>query len=146
MDVEYVPYGLSQMKDLIGDTVNRVFVEESEYNMFFVTKSGAIWQLSVSGDCCSESWFSDFYNVEALLHGTITKINESGMPDYNVDDGRGRQESDQVYGYEFVTTKGTATLVFRNSSNGYYGGSMGPQKVGTLPHKGLKEITADWSA
>lgn len=47
-------------------------------------------------------------------------------------DGRGRQESETVYGFKLTFNdlawkyKGTdsMTIIFRNSSNGFYGGSV----------------------
>jgi hypothetical protein len=38
------------------------------------------------------------------------------------EDGRTRQEFDAIYGVKLTTSQGAPTFVFRNSSNGYYGG------------------------
>lgn len=49
----------------------------------------------------------------------------------------------QIYGFKIVTTIGICDIIFRNSSNGYYGGwcflSKSKIKDGIL-------ITDDWSA
>ena len=66
------------------------------------------------------------------------------MVGYNVDDGRCRQEYDAAYGWKIATNKGYADIVFRNSSNGYYGGEINlmqtPSVAATIA------ISDDWQA
>ncbi len=64
----------------------------------------------------------------------------------------------QFYGYKITTDKGDATIEFRNSSNGYYGGSIGIAGDHTYGNRqdgfmgaaqnvtNWKPITDDWSA
>lgn len=65
---------------------------------------------------------------------TIDEITDE--PDYNetmeklANEYHPSDECIQYYGYEIITDKGSAKLEFRNSSNGYYGGSMTASKVG----------------
>lgn len=81
-------------------------------------------EFNVTGDCCSESWFSDFFGLNNLLNEKVLFVTEIYLDDtYECDNERSRQSFDQVYGYKFVTNKGCAVLSFRNSSNGYYGGN-----------------------
>ena len=54
------------------------------------------------------------------------------------------QECDEAYGYKLTTDKGYADIVFRNSSNGNYGGSIELLKR-ELP-EGMIAITDDWQA
>jgi len=75
-------------------------------------------------------------SVEALKEGTI--------PDAFLQPGRTRQEHDIVYGYEIRTPKGRCTVAFRNSSNGYYSGSLHLLKGFTHYH--TRQLTEDWSA
>ena len=96
------------------------------------------------GDCCSETWFADITGVGALIGGTVQTADEVSMDGYNVEDGRTRQECDEAYGYKLTTDKGYADIVFRNSSNGYYGGSIELLKR-ELP-EGMIAITDDWQA
>jgi hypothetical protein len=49
-----------------------------------------------------------------------------------------------VYGYKLRTDKGHATIAFRNSSNGYYGGWL-ERHAGEMPAD-LTPIVDDWSA
>ena len=125
---------------LTGQVVKTILVNDDASTLVIETDNGAVI-LDAFGDCCSESWFADLLGVDTLLGQRIAKVEEIELPDYNVDDGRSRQESDQVYGYRFATMRGYADLIFRNSSNGYYGGWLG---VGSIHPDHLTPITADW--
>jgi len=91
-----------------------------------IAHTGGTLCVEAMGDCCSESWFADLTGLSALLEAPVTRVVELEMPesvgDHEFRDERTRQEWDQVYGYRIETPAGSATLSFRNSSNGYYGG------------------------
>jgi hypothetical protein len=116
---------------------------EEQHYLRFTTDEGPICFYAY-GDCCSESWFYHVLGVDALLGHTVTKAWEVEMPDAP-DDGKGRQESDLLYGFRLTTTGGRADVEFRNSSNGYYGGRLDsvdwiPPDVRMVP------VTADYTA
>lgn len=77
--------------------------------------------VETDGDCCSESWWADVIGAASCYGGTVTQVRTLDLPEPQ--DDRSRQEEDQAYGYAIDTERGTVTLAFRNSSNGYYGGS-----------------------
>lgn len=129
-------------KALVGKTIKEIFINEDQSVLVFVTDGGDVI-LQAEGDCCSESWFADLLGVDCLLGQIVTAVEEVEMPDYNVEDGRGRQEEDQAYGYRFTTARGYADLIFRNSSNGYYGGWL---ELASSRPQILTAITADWKA
>lgn len=131
------------MKELIGKKIQAMAVNETQSILSFETDKGLV-NFEVYGDCCSESWFADITGVAALLGGTVANVEEVSMDGYNVEDGRTRQEYDSAYGYKIRTDKGDADVVFRNSSNGYYGGKLvaGPAEA----PNGMTGITDDWRA
>lgn len=132
------------MEELVGKKILSLSVDgERQHILSFETSEGPI-SYYADGDCCSESWFADITGVSAMVGGTVSRVDEISMDGYNVKDGRGRQEDDMAYGYKIVTDKGYGDIVFRNSSNGYYGGSIGPHK-GELPAS-MVPITDDWQA
>lgn len=131
------------MKELLGKKILHIFVSEGEYLLSFHTDEG-IHSYETEGDCCSESWFSDIIGTQALLNAIVISAEDIDINNYNTEDGRGRQESDQVYGIKMMTTKGYADIMFRNSSNGYYGGWCGYAKDKT--EENMVEITTDWVA
>jgi hypothetical protein len=138
-------YGLEGMQTLVGKTILKVEVDNDGENYLRLWTDTGIVIVQADGDCCSESWFSDMIGTQFLIGGTVSAVRELDLPSYNVDDGRGRQESDQVYGYQFDTNKGSCDLIFRNSSNGYYGGEL--HIVDEARYDIVwKDITTDWSA
>lgn len=131
------------MKKLIGKKIAGLRINEDQSVLAFDTNQGVI-AYYVWGDCCSETWFADITGVSALLGGTVQTADEVSMDGYNVEDGRTRQEWDEAYGVKLTTEKGYADIVFRNSSNGYYGGYIALLK-GELPES-MTAIEDDWHA
>lgn len=131
-----------------GRLITGLAVTDNQDHLVFDTDAGQVI-FHAGSDCCSESWFADITGVDALIGGVVSEVEEIALTSYNVEDGRGRQESDQAYGYKILTDKGRAEIVFRNSSNGYYGGSLEFVRV-IEPRDGadrpLKAITDDWKA
>ena len=129
---------------LVGRTIKAIVVERGERALAFDTDKGAlIWK--ARGDCCSEAWFSDIENVAALLGGTVVSVVERDAK-HDVEDGRSRQDYDEVYGYTITTNLGTSVIEFRNSSNGYYGGWCQEVEVDAAHFADCRSITEDWSA
>lgn len=111
---------------MIGKRVKALAMAEDDESLGFVFEDGSATRWDAQAECCSSTWFADIVNVQALLGATIVSIESVDMDavGYDVEDGRGRQEHDRVYGYKIKTTSGWCDIVFRNSSNGYYGGDM----------------------
>lgn len=131
---------------LIGKRVTALFVSQGEEDLKFVTDDGDV-KISTEGDCCSETWFADITGVDRLLNCTVQQVQDLEPDGYNVEDGRGRQEYDQAYGVRISTDRGDCDIVFRNSSNGYYGGCLAEfwNYPGREERK-WREITDDWQA
>ena len=127
------------LERLVGRTIKAIYVSPCGAYLRLETDSRDLG-FEAFGECCSETWFADLTGVDALLGGTVAAVEVVDLPDPT--DDRGRQEYDQAYGANITTNKGRATLVFRNSSNGYYGGWLTSHAAeqATIP------ITDDWSA
>ena len=110
-----------RMNELIGKKLSGILVNEDATVLVFETDGGPV-AYEAEGDCCSQSWFADITGIGNVLGYVVRAVEEVELPDYNVDDGRGRDEEDAVYGYRIRTDGGVMDVVFRNSSNGYYGG------------------------
>ncbi len=135
-----------QLEDLFGCRVTRLSVSYGEQDLVFWTENKGPIVYSTDADCCSETWFADITGVNALLGEVITTAEFVDMPGDIPPDGRTRQDVDTYYGIKLTTPKGDVDITYRNSSNGYYGGSLtGPTDV--VPEAGvLRDITDDWSA
>src|SRR3972149_4416951 len=120
------------MEELIGQQVIGLSASGNKEFLAFDTVEGEMVAYQAEADCCSESWFADITGIGNLIGYIVRTVDEIELPGYNVEDGRGRQEEDEVYGFRIRSDGGTTDIVFRNSSNGYYGGSLNYYK-GELP-------------
>lgn len=130
------------MKELLGKRINKILVNSDQSVLIFDTNFGDV-AYETYGDCCSETWFADITGVAALLGGVVTTVEVVDIE--VVDDGRTRQEEDEFYGVKITTDKGYADIVYRNSSNGYYGGSADYAAYLERPTD-ITEILEDWQA
>lgn len=78
------------------------------------------------GDCCSVSWVESFDGAETLIGQIVMSAEAVDIPEIP------RQPNDdydvvQDYCWRFTSAAGHADLIFRNDSNGYYGGSLEEQ-------------------
>ncbi|HEY6020170.1 MAG TPA: hypothetical protein VIY48_09795 [Candidatus Paceibacterota bacterium] len=139
------------MEELIGKSIKKI--EISEELLRFTTTDDMQYSYLAVGDCCSSSYFYDFYGVKNLLAGNpITAIEE-------VDLGEEETSDDsllQLYGVRLITTaiipkypnippvEVSAIFSFRNESNGYYGGYLEKIEDASLYNEtNLVELTDD---
>ena len=144
---------MSEMgRALCGKTVKALWLDDGESCLGFelerdaanCSESCAVWE--TEGDCCSESWFSDIVNPQALFGAVVLAVEciEMEQIGYSVEDGRCRQEVDTAYGYKITTNKGWCDIVFRNSSNGYYGGWASESVCDASIFAGWQRVLDDW--
>lgn len=158
------------MKELIGRTIKEVYINEDGTVMKFITDIGDMYY-QCEGDCCSETWFadiidSDFFLCNPVSHKEytrlVTDVEELDIPCWLGElanrDNRGRQEYERVYGYKIKAKINfdsqlsrcicDLVIIFRNSSNGYYGGSVEFQGKGRLSLSTVDDtytkLTGDW--
>jgi hypothetical protein len=141
-----VNYSRTDMKEIIGEHITSLRVRGNQDTLVIGTTTKNFCY-NVCGACCSEAWFADILGVSELLGAKVLEVETLPLTNYNVDDGRGRQDCDVAYGYKIKTTKGSCGIIFRNSSNGYYGGEI--QYVtgrDTSDFNDFLIIKEDWSA
>jgi hypothetical protein len=132
------------MRGLVGHRVMGIFVSRDEEEMIFVTNTGAL-RYRTYGDCCSTTWFADIVGIKQLIGHTVTKAEEINVP-IPEGDVRERSEEDQNYGIRLTTDGGVCDIVYRNASNGYYGGSIDLVKELPTSLDNYRPIYEDWSA
>lgn len=115
------------LQGLIGKVVTGILMDEE--TLTFETNKGYVvyW---VEAECCSSSYFFDFYGVERLLGSEVVNFEEVELSKGDV----GYNESTystgyDVYGFRITTIhplfgEVSSVLSFRNENNGYYGGWM----------------------
>jgi len=114
------------MKDsieyLLRKKVESIFIDSEEQRYLKIITGRNVFVFEAVGDCCSESWFADLTGIQSLIGSTITRIEEVRLDE--VDNSRTRQDVDEGYSIKIKSTGGYAEIVYRNSSNGYYGGYL----------------------
>ena len=133
------------MKDLQYNIVREIYISEDDHILTFICNLGGQKSYITEGDCCSETWFADIIGVENLLEAMVEQIRENFEIHHPENDGRCRQEVDSIYSYTLRTKKGDCDIIFRNSSNGYYGGSIISLPVAQDVTRMIR-ITEDWQA
>lgn len=118
-------YG-NKLEELKGRKITKIYF--NQMYLRFETEGGPTYTFTVDADCCSSSYFYDFYGVKNLLdNGPVTEVKEVELKDSDIKESDG--EYIQVYGFQLTTESKefgpvTSVFSFRNSSNGYYGGSL----------------------
>jgi hypothetical protein len=155
----------NDLQKLVGQKIIGLFVAPKEYTLVLEIIGGSI-MIDTDSDCCSETWFADIVGVDSLIGHTIVSVEEPQYREnvsfewHDEDDlgvdftdkthSRSRQECDRLYGIKITTDAGYTDIVYRNSSNGYYGGSIGSvqvlddEEMNAIKNK-WKQITDDWS-
>lgn len=110
--------------ELIGKVLTKIEVKDNETTLLLHTNDG-VYKYDADGDCCSSSWIEHFNSPSESC--TITDMKEIEVPPSyegkpTVHDHY--EEEIKYYFYEIITDKGSYQIEMRNSSNGYYGGSL----------------------
>ncbi len=114
------------MKELFKETIFRMYMDADKEYLVFRTMHGGTEYIIYTADaqCCSDSWFESITNPEYLVGNEIIGIEEKIEREEIVPETDDMsQRILRIYGYTFKTSQGYSDIEFRNSSNGYYGGS-----------------------
>jgi hypothetical protein len=107
---------------LVGKTILEIYRSDDSERLKFVTDAGDVF-FETDADCCSETWVEEILNADLLIGKRVVKCEdiEGALPTYP---DSGRQEEDETYGWRIDSDGGTAQVIYRNASNGFYGGSL----------------------
>ena len=132
------------LRALVGRRVLGVFfLATADDALVFRTEAGW-YRANTESDCCSETWIADVLGVQQLLGAVVLGVRTLDV-DGPESDERSRQDVDVHYGIALATTQGECRIIYRNSSNGYYGGSMCDLVALAHPEElSLREIRDDY--
>lgn len=107
---------------IVGKELVGIAVEQGGDRLILAFMDGSYRCVAVEGDCCSHSYWHEILGAKGCYGGVVTTVRELEMskvldPEYGAMD-----EDIKAYGYAVDTTLGSVRFVFRNESNGYYGG------------------------
>lgn len=107
---------------LVGKKITAAAVAVGGESITFDVEGGDPITGTTYGDCCSSTWIEGVEGLDRIVGGVVAKVEDIAMPDqpYSAEE----HESLAFYGCQITTDKGTAVIDYRNSSNGYYGGSL----------------------
>ncbi len=136
-------YGIEEaITRMVGRKLAAVTLDKAGDRITFSFADGCAQVFGVEGDCCSRSWIEHVETMGAVEGATLLAVEDSSTIDATEDDAlnpmqtrppqwegdteRQEREHDclQVYRTTFKTDCGEIVLEYRNSSNGYYGGSL----------------------
>lgn len=108
------------MNPLIGQKVTAVYLLEDGHAIrFHVEGIEEPIVVPTYGDCCSHTWIESIDDPAALL-GVVSAVEDLTLREDEEKEG----DCTRFYGCKITTDKGAAVIDYRNSSNGYYGGSL----------------------
>lgn len=130
------------MDELLNQVVEHVYVNDDNTLIVFKTQDDKLFAYRAYGDCCSHSWINTLTGLANLLDRPVQKVTlNKELRDEANDNGN----VIKYYGVTLETIKGFVDLEYRNSSNGYYGGSLDFDKTYSLgDSEPLTEIHADF--
>lgn len=134
------------MKNLIGKHIKSIWIDAPKCERMVFECTEGRYAFEAYGDCCSTSWFHEVigwdkdvwnarYPVEVLA---VTEITMGEIPSY------GNHEVLEKYRITLETTYGGIDIIYRNDSNGYYGGDCVGSDETSL--EGLTQITGDFDS
>jgi len=132
------------MNDLLGKTIRKIYLNDDETRLFVFHDQG-LAAYECYAECCSHTWIADIVGVSSLIGHTVLEAEEVDVDVEDRDDIC--PDCDLFFGIKLKTTGGYVDIVYRNSSNGYYGGSLLRDEKAVVPDLAeLNEITEDYSA
>ena len=132
------PRKYNDFNDLVGQTIVEVHADPERWVLLFTLADGRRVGYATENDCCNDVWFHHVSGLEAIIGQTITSTEMKGW----VDVESTRQECEEAAFFTLCSARGRCDIEVRNSSNGYYGGT-----VVFLGENGLNEpqpITEDF--
>lgn len=116
-------------KDMLGAQLKRVERIYGEEMIRFVSTDGRAWRMFHSQDCCETVEIEDICgDLDDLTYHPITMaevVSYTGAPGDGTPEEFKRDEESYTWTfYKFATIKGSVTIRWYGSSNGYYSESV----------------------
>jgi hypothetical protein len=103
---------------LEGKIILDIKIADDKEAIKFITDQGEI-VAKCDADCCSHTWIESI-ELPCAFPAIVNSIENLRLKD----DKENNDETIRFYGCKILTNKGDIIIDYRNSSNGYYGGSL----------------------
>ena len=104
----------------VGKTLTGIKIADDKMALLFQTTDGDL-VVNVDAECCSHTWIESIENTVMSFPATVMAVEDIDMPDLG---SPYRCDVIAYYGCKVTTDRGAIVIDYRNSSNGYYGGSL----------------------
>jgi hypothetical protein len=131
------------MKELLNKIIYKIYISNDKRYLSFQTNDGEI-NFFAYGDCCSESWFNHICGIHPYLinankcYGQVKSIEQTS--DFKTLPST-KQDVDQICFTKIRTQHCYIDIELRNSSNGYYNGSIDYDKRSRSQIEKDKKVT-----
>lgn len=113
-----------KISELLGKTLNKIDGDRNSDEIIFHTTDGHTYRMHHDQDCCESVTIEDIAgDLQDLLHTPITRAEEPSSLDGFDSSKPSSDFSNDSFSWTFYilgTNKGTVTLRWFGSSNGYY--------------------------
>jgi len=109
------------IKELIGKVINKVYISDDHVLLKFTCIDRESIIYVAEADCCNDVWFNHINGLQNLIGAVVISVHDKPTIE---DATPTKQDEDIIYGWTVVTANGYFDVEMRNSSNGYYGGTL----------------------
>jgi hypothetical protein len=111
---------------LRGKTIAAIWTASDKEAIRFDLADGESVVANCYGDCCSHTWIEDVIEPDAAIGAEVLSADDIELPEHMQQPTKTENYEEEMsyYGFAITTSKGRCTIAYRNSSNGYYGGSL----------------------
>lgn len=128
------------ISELVGANIDSIWVN-SDQSQLVLVENAVAHVLTAEGDCCSHSWFEEVIGIPNITRQGSVIMDVFEIP---LKTPAGLDADEEVfYGIAIRTNQGNATIVYRNSSNGYYGGTCLYSRQ-TVTEIALRTTKGEW--
>lgn len=118
---EFNAYEFNVIEELQGKVMARVWTNGDEDELWFEDENGVQYRFYHQQDCCESVTINDICgDLEDLVGATLIQAEEASHWE---EDGKYGESSTWTF-YRFATPKGSVTVKWLGSSNGYYSESV----------------------
>ena len=103
---------------LVGKTITAIELADDKEALRFVLADGECI-VKCDADCCSHTWIEHIELPALGFPALVVAVDDLNMEPDSAENGELK-----FYGCKVTTDRGEIVIDYRNSSNGYYGGSL----------------------
>lgn len=116
----------AKLSDLIGETLVNVYMDADKNNVYFEASDGRVFSMTHHQDCCESVSVEDICgDLQDLVGSPILEAEEVSNSGHDYDDPVVDPPYDNCESwtwtfYKLATNKGSVTIRWLGTSNGYY--------------------------